>query len=184
VTSRRPTLDQNLAALVPRRLAEAPEVALPASVDDEAHRFVVHQALEWQQVAGSASFWEMAAITAVEGMAYALAGQIGAAGEQLALAYAAGVAVALWRERRRQLEPADVETEMCMRAMAEGQTLFVTGTGHAFANVGLRSLTMDEGLRALLIEKYRRRDGSAPTFDPFSTDVRNWLSLNCDNAVS
>jgi hypothetical protein len=68
--------------------------------------------------------------------------------------------------------------------MAEGQTLFVTGTGHAFANVGLRSLTMDEGLRALLIEKYRRRDRSAPTFDPFSTDVRNWLSLNGDNAVS
>ena len=121
-------------AVVPARLAVAPSRELPAFVSDEAHERVRNQALLWQQIAGHATFWEMAEQEADEGVAYALAGQMASAGEQLALAYAAGVEVALWKESQEETD-AEIGREMGMRAMAEAQSLFVIETGHALVNV-------------------------------------------------
>jgi hypothetical protein len=132
--------------------------------------------MSWQQVAGHATFWEMAAQEADEGYAYALAGQMASAGEQLALAYAASVEVALWQEN---LEPdgPEVAREMGMRAMAEAQSLFVIGTGHALANVAVRALSLRQDLKAHLIETFFSGN-VAGSFDPFSSERSDWLSMN------
>jgi hypothetical protein len=105
------------------------------------------------------------------------------AGEQLGLAHAAAVEVALWREVRESAAP-DPADEMCMRAMAEAQCLFVMGTGHALANLAVRALAHDRTLREELCRKLRR-GRSRPTFDPFSQNRADWVSLNAEtcNAV-
>jgi hypothetical protein len=140
-----------LVAVAPMRLAVTAERPLPRSVSDGDHELVVKQALDWQQTAGHAEFWEMGAAArgADEGRVYVLAGQIASAGEQLALAHAGGVEVALWRELEERSEP-DPANEVAMRGMAEAQCLFVMGTGHALANVTLRALALNPSLRAEL----------------------------------
>lgn len=163
-------------AVVPARLAVAPLRALPALVSDQAHERVRNQALLWQQVAGHATFWEMAAREADEGVAYALAGQMASAGEQLALAYAAGVEVALWKESQ-EVTDVEIGREMGMRAMAEAQSLFVIGTGHALVNVTVRALSLRQDLNAMLITTFFAKDAVA-AFDPFSSDRSDWLSMN------
>jgi hypothetical protein len=167
-----------LVGVAPARLAVPPEGRLPKSVSDDDHELVAKQALEWQQTAGKANFWEAGAAAqgAEEGRAYALAGQMASAGEQLALAYASAVEVALWMDFREKSEP-DPEHEMSMRGMAEAQCLFVMGTGHAVANVAVRALALHPALREKLIEKFRR-GSSSPTFAPFSQDRADWVSLN------
>jgi hypothetical protein len=149
-------------------------------VADEDHERVVKQALEWQQTAGHAVFWEMGAAAqgTDEGRTYALAGQMASAGEQLSLAHAAAVEVALWREVREKADP-DAAHEMCMRAMAEAQCLFVIGTGHALANVAVRALALHPSLRAELIKRFRR-GSSSPVFHPFSQNRADWVSLNAE----
>jgi hypothetical protein len=171
-----PTYAGPFSAVVPARLARAPIRELPAAVSDKAHQRVRDQAMSWQQVAGHATFWEMAAQEADEGYAYALAGQMASAGEQLALAYAASVEVALWQEN---LEPdgPEVAREMGMRAMAEAQSLFVIGTGHALANVAVRALSLRQDLKAHLIETFFSGN-VAGSFDPFSSERSDWLSMN------
>ncbi len=163
-------------AVVPARLAEAPIRDLPAFVSDDAHERVRDQALLWQQIAGHATFWEMAAQEADEGVAYALAGQMASAGEQLALAYAAGVEVALWNEVQAGGD-SEIGREMGMRAMAEAQSLFVIGTGHALVNVAVRALSLRQDLKTLLIETIFGKD-AVRTFDPFSSDRSDWLPMN------
>lgn len=163
-------------AVVPARLASAPICDLPAAVSDEAHKRVRDEAMSWQQVAGHAGFWEMAAQEADEDHAYALAGQMGSAGEQLGLAYAAGVEVALWKESQETDGP-EVAREMGMRAMAEAQSLFVIGTGHALVNVAVRALGLRKDLRAQLIKTFFSGD-SVGRFDPFSSVRSDWLSMN------
>ncbi len=167
-----------LVSVAPMRLAVAPRHRLPKSVDDENHNRVVEQAHDWQQAAGKAVFWEMGATVqgAGEGRAYELAGQMASAGEQLGLAHAGAVEVALWREFREKAEP-DPEHEMSMRAMAETQCLFVLGTGHALANVTVRALALHPDLRAELINGFENAHLS-PTFDPFSQKRDDWVSLN------
>lgn len=166
--------------LAPVRLAVAPKRRLPESVADEAHQLVVTQALDWQQTAGAAVFWEMGAATqgTDEGRVYALAGLMASAGEQLALAHAGAVEVALWQEVREKTErdPAD---EMAMRGMAEAQCLFVIGTGHALANVVVRMLALSPNLRAELIKRFQR-GSSLPSFEPFSMERDDWVSLNAE----
>lgn len=162
--------------MVPARLAVAPVQGLPASVSDEAHKRVRDQALAWQQVAGHATFWEMAAQEADEGVAYALAGQMASAGEQLALAYAAGVEVVLWTESQVGTDT-EIGREMGMRAMAEAQSLFLIGTGHALVNVAVRALSLRQDLKTLLIATYFGKD-AVTAFDPFSSDRSDWLSMN------
>jgi len=118
----------------------------------------------------------MAAQEADEGFAYALAGQMASAGEQLALAYAAAVEVAIWQEAREEDGP-EVAREMGMRAMAEAQTLFVIGTGHALINVAVRSLSLRQDLKAQLIATFFR-GSSEGALDPFSPGRSDWLSMN------
>ena len=172
--------DPAVVGVAPMRLAVATRRRrLPASVADEEHERVAKQGLAWQQTAGHAVFWEVGATAqgADEGRAYALAGQMASAGEQLSLAHAAAVEVALWREVREKADP-DVAHEMCMRAMAEAQCMFVIGTGHALANVAVRALALNEDLRAELVKKKLARRDSSPAFDPFSQNRDDWVSLN------
>ncbi len=169
-----------LVGVAPMRLAVAPGRPLPESVSDDDHKLVADLALEWQQTAGQAVFWEMGAAVrgTGEGRVYALAGQMASVGEQLALAHASAIEVALWRDARAKSEP-DPAHEMSMRGMAEAQCLFVMGTGHAFANVVVRALALDPSLRAELSKKFGR-GRSSPTFGPFSQDRADWVSLNVD----
>jgi hypothetical protein len=175
-------LDENRGTLIgvaPKRLADAPLRHLPQAVAGEAYEAVANVALDWQQTSSQARFWEMgtAGVDASnEGRVYAFAGQMASAGEQLALALAAAVEVAIWRDARvGEPEPDPVE-EMQMRGMAEAQSLFVMGTGHALANLAVRVLALDESCRAELGRKLGR--GKTLTFAPFSTDRADWISLN------
>ncbi len=173
---------ETLSGLIPGRLVAAEHpLPLPAPVADERHETVRQQALFWQALSQDAWFWEMVSTAPVEGTAHALAGQMAAAGEQLALAYSAGVEVALW-----QAEPEtggfDVAREMSTRAMAEAQSLFVIGASHAFANIAVRALTLRDDLKSRLVEECARA-GQVPTFDPFSEQQEDWLSLNKDTCT-
>lgn len=119
-----------LVGVVPERLAIADERPLPESVNDDAHEQIAKQAIEWQGAAGKAQLWEAgAAGKTEEGRPYELAGLMASAGEQLALAYAGAVEVALWQEVRQGSDP-DPADEVSLRGMVESQCLFVMGTGH------------------------------------------------------
>jgi hypothetical protein len=171
--------DPVLVGVLPMRLAvPTRQRRLPKSVADETHEHVAKQAMEWQQTAGQATFWELGA--AAQGTekdrTYALAGQVASTGEQLALAHAAAVEVALWREHRNELER-DPAHEMSMRAMAEAQCLFVIGTGHALANVAVRALALDPKMRTELVKRFGSNNAS-PTFAAFSKEPVDWVSMN------
>lgn len=172
-----PTYAGPFSAVVPVRLARAAISDLPAAATDDAHRRVRDQAMSWQNVAGHAKFWEMAALEADEGYAYALAGQMAAAGEQLALACAASVEVALWEEDRAPDGLQAVVREMGIRAMAEAQSLFVIGTGHALVNVAVRTLSLRQDIK-IEVMKALFSGNVAGTFDPFSSERSHWLSMN------
>jgi hypothetical protein len=168
-----------LVSVAPMRLAVATtKKRLPRSVADADHERVVKQAMEWQQTAGSATFWEQGALAqgTEKDRCYEFAGLMASAGEQLALAHAAAVEVALWRDVRKGAEP-DAAHEMSMRAMAEAQCLFVMGTGHELANLAVRALCLDPKLRAELSKRFTR-GGSSPSFDPFSEKPVDWVSMN------
>jgi len=122
-----------------------------------------------------------AAQGAEEGRVYSLAGQMAAVGEQLGLARAAYIEVALWRWVRRNDKEEDPLHEMSMRAMAEAQCLFVIGAGHGLANVALYALALNSGLRAELGKEFGRGK-SQPTFAPFSGDKPDWISMNAFTA--
>lgn len=169
-----------LIAVVPMRLASAPHRALPPRAASEEFEAVAQQALAWQETASMASYWEMGSRGNADpnnaGRVYAFAGQIAAAGEQLALAHGAAVEVAIWEEVRAGSK-LDASYEMSMRALAEAQCLFVIGTGHALINVVARALAMKAELRDRLGHAFVR-DGHNPTFEAFSNDRNDWLSLN------
>jgi hypothetical protein len=151
-----------LAAIVPRRLAATREAA--PFPPDEAHHHAHQQAIDWQVMAADAQRWELG--PAEEDRGYELVGRMASTGEQLALGLAAESEVETWRLVRQESE-FDAEHEMCMRAMAEAQCLFVIGTGHALANVALRALALDSKLRAALIKRFSTKN-SSPTFAVFS----------------
>jgi hypothetical protein len=130
--------------------------------------------MDWQAMAGEARMWEMG--PADENRAYELIGQMAFAGEQLALALAAAGEVAAWRECRPQ---ADVEYEMCMRAVAEAQCIFVVGPGQALANIALRALALNSTLRTELIRRFSTKNAS-PSFAVFSEKREDWVSMNRD----
>ncbi len=172
--------DRVLVGLVPMGLAvPGDRDGLPRSVADDPHERLAELALEMQQAAGHAEFWEMGAAGrggTADGSVYALAGQMASVGEQIALAHAAAVEVALWRDHRETAED-DAADEMRMRAMAEAQCLFVVGAGHASANLAVRALAVNAALRRKLISEFTR-GRSVPTFAPFSEAPRDWVSLS------
>ncbi len=162
--------------MVPGRLAVSEvTVDLPASMRSERHQAVRDCALEWQRFSSEAWFWEMASPEAVENAAYALAGQMASVGEQVALAYSAAVEVALW-QTKPAVEEDSVVREMSIRAMAEAQSLFVIGAGHALANVAVRALTVRADLKARLAALFQPK--AADGFAPFSQKREDWISLN------
>ena len=142
-----PTYAGPFSAVVPARLARAAIRDLPLAATDEAHRRVREQAMSWQRVASHAPFWEIAAgVEAAKATPMHLRARWLPPGEQLALAYAASVEVALWEEEQEPDVP-PVAREIGIRAMAETQSLFVIGTGHALVNVAARALSLrqDQG---------------------------------------
>ncbi len=163
--------------VAPMRLTAPGDDDLPRSVADDAHDGVVEVAIEWHQTAGVAHLWEAGATVrgAERDRAYVLAGPMASVGEQLALAHAAAVEVARWRAWREVAEPSEAH-EMSMRGMAEAHCLFVIGAGHALANVAIRALALHPDRRAQLSERFAR-GGSAPTFAPFSSAPRDWVSM-------
>ena len=172
-----------LAAMVLPRIAAPGDIdTLPSVIDDEAHRDVARQALKWQELGTNAQLWELGAYTqgSQEGRAFALAGQMAAVGEQLGLAYGAGVEVALWDEHRQEAEDV-AEIEMGTRAMAEAQSYFLMGAAHGLANVCLYALAMDNTLLAHLQRDLGRKDPSS-RFQPFSDNRADWISMNPNNA--
>lgn len=168
-----------VAVVTPRIAVPGTAEKLPSTVDDSRHRSVATQALEWQQLGASALIWELAATVqgAEEARAYSLAGQIAAVGEQLGLAYGAGVEVALWQEIRVSQPEPRPEYEMGLRAMAETQSYFTMGSGHGLANVALYSLAMQPPLLAALQVAFRRRT-TPPPFPPISNDRADWIYMN------
>jgi hypothetical protein len=173
-----PEKKRTLVGLVPSRLAADSDRHRLSWAPDDSHERGVRQALDWQQSAGNAVFWEMGAATrgASEAMVYGLAGLMASAGEQLGLAHAAGVEVDLWDGIRDASDP-DPEHEMCMRAMAESQMLFVIGTAHTVANVAVRALALRPKLREELA-RMLKYTSTSPSFDPFSDARADWVSLN------
>jgi len=171
--------EQFIVATVPGRLAVATRrKTLPQTVRDGRHQRVAEIAADWQQVSAHADFWELGGIVrgAPRDWASALTGQMAAGGEQLGLAFAAAVEVALWREFRKRHEMGP-EHEMGMRAMGETQCYFVMGAGHALANVAVRALGFSANLRTALQDKFTRA-GRRPTFKPFSDKQEDWVDLN------
>jgi hypothetical protein len=163
---------KNLAGMVPVRLAvnDRADDRLAATSTPK-QQTVIEVALDWQRRGTSATFAELQMYDAPAGSAYVLVGLMASAGEQLALAYAAGTEVALWQEREKG---DSTEQEMCCRGMAEAQALFVTGASHALANVALRALALRGDLRSAILRKF----GQTVLDDPFSNDRKGWIQFN------
>lgn len=168
-----------VAVVTPRIAVPGTTDKLPSAVDNSAHGNVARQALEWQQLGASALIWELAATVqgAEEARAHSLAGQIAAVGEQLGLAYGAGVEVALWQEVRASQPEPRPEYEMGLRAMAETQSYFTMGAGQGLANVALYSLAMHPILLTALQVAFKRKT-APPPFRPISNHREDWIYMN------
>ncbi len=154
---------------------------MPTLASDEGHRKVRNQASEWQKVSVHAEFWEGGAVGrgTEEGRVFALVGQMAAVGEQLGLASATALEVALWQDSDAAGSEVDeVVKEMSIRALAEAQCLFVLGAGHSLANVAAYTLALDERIRGELTAAFGKRT----IFKPFSSAKSDWISLNARNA--
>lgn len=171
----------HVAAAVPSRLGVPTDAELAPT--DRHNKSIRDQARGWQLQAGEAWFFEMVVSRnagAQEGAGHALAGQMAATGEQLALAFAAAGEVRLWQARLAE-RGEDVIAEMSLRAMAEAHALFVIGAGHALANVAVRALALDADLRETLVKAFKTKT-QTPTFAPFSEKPIDWASLNSATA--
>jgi hypothetical protein len=155
--------------------------ALPESVTLPDYTDVVERAVQWQQYSRVAKLWEAGATAhrAEEGRAHALAGQMASVGEQIGLARAAAVEVALWRTTRDLRVEPDPLYEMSIRALAEAQSLFVYGAGHGLANVCVRAMALSLTLRPALSKELT--DGRS-SFPPYSNDRKDWVTLNENTA--
>jgi hypothetical protein len=148
-------------------------------------------ALDWQTQSSRADSFEVqTTVRGVgEGRGYALMGQIGSVGEQLALAYAAKVEVVNWRicaadrEAFSLLAPEESTrvglVEACSRALSEVQASYLLALGHGLANVCLYALSFHGDLRINLATRLGHPDPEN-AFLPFSDDPRDWVPLNAD----
>jgi len=128
----------------------------------------------WQSLGHLGEFWEL--VGAEQDRLYELAGFIGGAGEQLALACLADHEFLLWTSA--DLTSAEVHervaAEMAMRALAEMESYYVIGAGHALANLTGRVLALVPGPRQDLSTRRSIRTG----FPPLSDAREDWVSMN------
>ena len=102
------------------------------------------------------------------------------AGEQLGLACLADHEFSQWTSTDlSSAQPHEkVAAEMAQRALAELESYYVIGVGHALANLTGRVLALDPGLQQhLAAAKYIKT-----TFQPLSDAREDWLSMNSNVA--
>jgi hypothetical protein len=127
-----------------------------------------------------AEFWEAA--SREKGRLYELAGYMAGAGEQLGLACLADHEFNQWASVDLSSAPSHekVAAEMAQRALAELESYYVIGVGHALANMTGRVLALDPDLHEHLADaKYIKT-----TFTPFSNARQDWLSMNSNVACA
>ena len=152
-----------LAAVVPWRLCSGVSQAFSADLLP-----CINLSKRWQFRGMLAEFWELA--SREKDRLYELAGYMAGAGEQLGLACLADHEFSLWSSAdQSSAEPHEiVATEMAQRALAELESYYVIGVGHALANMTGRILALDPALKPhLAAAKYIET-----TFTPLS-DARN-----------
>jgi hypothetical protein len=128
----------------------------------------------WQFRGVYAEFWELA--SREKDRLYELAGYMAGAGEQLGLVCLADHEFSLWSSvDLSSAEPhKKVAAEMAQRALAELESYYVIGVGHALLNMTGRVLALDPGLKPnLAVTK-----GIKTTFTPLSDARSDWLSMN------
>jgi hypothetical protein len=181
-----------LSALVPTGLV--PERQTQAFLGlRETYKAALTVAIDWQQQASRADWFEtQTTVRGIrEGRGYALMGQMGSVGEQLALAYAAKVEVVNWRQVASENETlaslAPEETtriglvEMCSRALSEVQASYLLALGHSLANVCIYALCLHDDLRINLATQFRHPNPEL-AFPPFSDAQQDWVSLTSDTS--
>jgi hypothetical protein len=132
----------------------------------------------WQSRGLLSEFWELA--SPQKDRLYELAGFMAGAGEQLALACLADHEFSLWMSAALPSAPLHekVAAEMAQRALAELESYYVIGAGHALANLTGRALALDPSLRQhLATKKYIKSE-----FRPLSDAREDWVSLNSNVA--
>lgn len=158
-----------LAAVVPWRLCSGVSQAFSADLLP-----CINLSKRWQFRGMLAEFWELA--SREKDRLYELAGYMAGAGEQLGLACLADHEFSLWSSvDQSSAEPHEiVATEMAQRALAELESYYVIGVGHALANMTGRILALDPALKPhLAAAKYIET-----TFTPLSDARNDWLSIN------
>jgi hypothetical protein len=132
----------------------------------------------WQFRGLLGEFWELA--SREKDRLYELAGFMGGTGEQLGLACLADHEFSGWASADLSAAPAHekVAAEMAQRALAELESYYVIGAGHALANLTARVLALDPGLQEhLATAKYIKS-----SFQPLSDARKDWVSMNSDVA--
>ncbi|HUY45212.1 MAG TPA: hypothetical protein VMV92_05755 [Streptosporangiaceae bacterium] len=162
-----------LAAVVPWRLCSG--LRQDFSLD---LRPCISLSKRWQSRGLFAEFWELAGRE--KDRLYELAGYMAGAGEQLGLACLADHEFSQWTSADlSSAQPHEkVAAEMAERALAELESYYVIGVGHALANLTGRVLALDPGLQQhLAAAKYIKT-----TFQPLSDAREDWLSMNSNVA--
>jgi hypothetical protein len=128
----------------------------------------------WQARGLYAEFWELA--SREKGRLYELAGYMAGAGEQIGLACLADHEFTQWEsvDLSSAQSHEKVAAEMAQRALAELESYYVIGVGHALVNMTGRVLALDPGLHQYLATE----KGIETTFAPFSDARQDWLSMN------
>lgn len=158
-----------LAAVVPWRLCSG--LRQPFSTDLSP---CISLSKRWQFRGLYAQFWELAGRE--KDRLYELAGYMAGAGEQLGLACLADHEFSLWEsvDLSSAQSHEKVAAEMARRALAELESYYVIGVGHALANMTGRVLALDPDLKQhLAAAKYIET-----TFTPLSGARQDWLSMN------
>jgi hypothetical protein len=135
-----------LAAVVPWRLCSGASQAFSAALLP-----CINLSKRWQFRGMLAEFWELA--SREKDRLYELAGYVAGAGEQLGLACLADHEFSLWSSvELSSAGPHEiVAAEMARRALAELESYYVIGVGHALANMTGRVLALDPDLKPHLV---------------------------------
>lgn len=157
-------MTDQLIGVVPATISAPREYIQPSEIFEAGSQV----SLDWQGMAGSATFWEMGAVIAgaERNRAQELIGLMASTGEQLAVALGAHNEVEGWRAFRLKNEP-DPAHEMSMRGLLETQAYFVLGASHALVNTTLRALAFSPQIRTRLNRGYA----------PFSVEREDWASI-------
>lgn len=162
-----------LAAVVPWRLCSGARQDFSPDL-----RSCINLSKRWQCRGLLGEFWEFA--SREKDRLYELAGFMAGAGEQLGLACLADHEFSQWAPADlSSAEPHEkVAAEMAQRALAELESYYVIGVGHALVNLTGRVLALDPALQPRLeAARYVKT-----TFPPLSDARKDWVSMNANVA--